>query len=48
MASYSDLLFGKIVIKNNLAPLAIVQECLKIQEQSRQRGVVMTLPEVGQ
>ena len=46
MASYSDLLFGKIVIKNNLANLPSVQECLKIQEQSRQRGVVMTLPEV--
>jgi serine/threonine-protein kinase len=46
MASYSDLLFGKIVIKNNLAQLPSVQECLKIQEQSRQRGVVMTLPEV--
>src|SRR3954468_1589737 len=46
MTSYSDILFGKIVIKNNLAQLGVVQECLKIQEQSRQRGVVMTLPEV--
>src|SRR5215212_4345635 len=35
MPSYSDILFGKIVIKNTLAPLATVQECLKIQDQSR-------------
>src|SRR5690349_17204672 len=46
MPSYSDILFGKIVVKNNLAPVATVQECLKIQDQSRARGVVMTLPEV--
>jgi serine/threonine protein kinase/formylglycine-generating enzyme required for sulfatase activity len=46
MPSYSDILFGKIVVKNGLAPLAAVQECLQIQETSRQRGVLMTLPEV--
>ncbi len=46
MASYSDILFGKIVIKNGLAPAPVVQECLQIQENSRARGVVMTLPEI--
>jgi tRNA A-37 threonylcarbamoyl transferase component Bud32 len=46
MASYSDILFGKIVIKNGLAPATVVQECLQIQENSRARGVVMTLPEI--
>ncbi|MBI3723130.1 protein kinase [bacterium] len=46
MASYSDILFGKIVVKNGLAPLATVQECLQIQEASRARGIVLSLPEV--
>jgi serine/threonine-protein kinase len=46
MASYADILFGKIVIKNGLAPLATVQECLQIQDVSRARGLMMTLPEV--
>ncbi|HZU97484.1 MAG TPA: hypothetical protein VFF73_12360, partial [Planctomycetota bacterium] len=46
MASYSDILFGKIVAKNGLATVQAIQECLQIQETSKARGVVMTLPEV--